>query len=191
MTDRIALLLLAGITALALIFTPWAAVNREVGARSAVVLLPDRFIDFTGRTDPVPTPALPTVLVITVAGLALVGVGGALPGRARHLAWLAGGVLLIGGTVWGLQRFSDHVAEAREGAVVAEIERAIASPRPNQDVDVLREALSLVDERTLEETQAATRAGGLVIRRLPDTNSDLGWAALFASFTSLSAACLS
>ncbi len=183
MTDRIALLLLAGITALALIFTPWAAVNREVGARSAVVLLPDRFIDFTGRTDPVPTPALPTVLVITVAGLALVGVGGALPGRARHLAWLAGGVLLIGGTVWGLQRFSDHVAEAREGAVVAEIERAIANPRPNQDVDVLREALSLVDERTLEETQAATRAGGLVIRRLPYTNSDLGWAAFFALIT--------
>ena len=34
MTDRIALLLLAGITALALIFTPWAAVNREVGART-------------------------------------------------------------------------------------------------------------------------------------------------------------
>ena len=113
MNDRVALLMLAAITALALVFAPWAAVNREVGARSAVVLLPERFVDFTGRTEPVPTPALPTVLVLTVAGLALVGVGSALSGRGRHLVWLAAGVVLVGGTVWGLSRFSDHVTQAR------------------------------------------------------------------------------
>src|SRR5690606_11214015 len=179
--------MLAAITALALVFAPWAAVNREVGARSAVVLLPERFVDFTGRTEPVPTPALPTVLVLTVAGLALVGVGSALSGRGRHLVWLAAGVVLVGGTVWGLSRFSDHVTQAREAAVVGEIERAIANPRPNQDVAVLREALAAVGERSIDETQAATRAGGLVIRRLPYTNSDLGWAAFLSLVTGLAA----
>lgn len=187
MNDRVALLLLAGITALALVFAPWAAVNREVGARSAVVLLPERFVDFTGRTDPVDTPALPTVLIFTVVGLVGVAAGSAAPGRSRHLLWLAAGIVLVGGTVWGLSRFSGHVAEAREAAVVAEIERAIANPRPNQDVALLQDALAAVGERTLDETQAATRAGGLVIRRLPYTNSDLGWAAFLALLTGVAA----
>lgn len=187
MTDRIALLGLVLITALALVFAPWGAVNRETGARSAVVLLPDRYVDFTGRTAPVELPAQGTVLLLSIVGLIGVAAGSATPGRARHLVWLAAGLVLVGGTVWGLDRFSDAISDARRGAVAAEVESAILNPRPNYDVELLSEALDLVPERTVEETLIATRTGGLVIRRLPYTNSDLGWSAFLALVTGLAA----
>ncbi|HZJ10458.1 MAG TPA: hypothetical protein VFD39_12235, partial [Trueperaceae bacterium] len=187
MNGRLALLLLAGITALALVFAPWAAVSRETGARSAVLLLPERFIDFTGRTEPVGAPAQGTVLALTILGLVGVAAGAAIPGWSRHLVWFVAGVVLIGGTVWGLGRFGDAVAQAREAEVVAEIQRAIANPRPNTDIAILTEALEAVGDRTLDETQAVTRTGGLVIRRVPYTNSDLGWAAFLALVTGAAA----
>ena len=187
MNDRIALVLLAAITALALVFAPWGAINRETGARSAVVLLPDRFVDFTGRTDPVDLPAQGTVLLLSVIGLLGVAAGAATPGRGRHYVWLLAGVVLVAGTAWGLGRFSDAVSDARRDAVAAEIERAILNPRPNYDVEVLSEALDLVPERTVDQTLIASRSGGLVIRRLPYTNSDLGWSAFLAIVTGLAA----
>lgn len=185
MSDRLALIALVAVTALAVIFAPWAAVSRETGARSAVVLLPDRFIDFTGRTNPVDLPAQSTVLVLTIVGLAGAAAGGALRGRGRYLVWLASGVLLIGATTWGLNRFAASVDAARTQALVGEISAAIANPRPTMNPDVLREALEGATERSLGENIAAARAGGLVIRRLPYTNSDLGWAALLAMVTGL------
>lgn len=185
MSYKLALIALVAVTALAVIFAPWAAVNRETGARSAVVLLPDRFIDFTGRTTPVELPAQSAVLVLTIVGLAGAAAGGALKGRGRYLAWLASGLLLIGATGWGLDRFSASVAAARTQALAGEIRAAIANPRPNMNLEVLQEALDGATERSLEANIAAARAGGLVIRRLPYTNSDLGWAAFLAMVTGL------
>ncbi|HLU83751.1 MAG TPA: ABC transporter permease [Trueperaceae bacterium] len=185
MTDRLALIALVAVTALAVVFAPWAAVNRETGARSAVVLLPDRFIDFTGRTTPVDLPAQPAVLVLTLVGLVAAAAGGALKGRGRHVVWLASGVLLIGATVWGLDRFAVSVSAARTQAMVGEISAALANPRSTMNPQMLQQALDGVAERSLEENIAAARAGGLVIRRLPYTNSDLGWSAFLAIVTGL------
>src|SRR5690606_34801142 len=127
----------------------WGAVNRETGARSAVVLLPQRYVDFTGRTAPVDFAAGGAVLLVTSLGT-LLAAGGSLTGsRARHGAWLAAAVLLIGANAWGVSRFGAAVDEARRAAVRAEVEEAIADPSPRQDPAVLREALAAFDERTL------------------------------------------
>lgn len=185
MSDRLVVAALALLAALALVVAPWGAVNRETGARSAVVLLPDRYIDFTGRTQPVQFPEGSTVLLITVLGVALAGAGAAAPGLGRHAVWIASAIVLIGVTGWGLARFGDATEAARLTAVRAELEAAIDDPSPRQDPDVLRVALGSFDERTLDENLAALRAGGLVIRRLPYTNTGPGWASFLAIFLGL------
>ncbi len=180
MSDRLVVVLMAVLAALALAFAPWGAVNRETGARSAVVLLPDRYLDFTGRTDPVGFPQGSAVLIVTGLGLLIAAAGSATPGRARHVLWLASAAVLVGVTVWGLARFGDATDAARSGAVRAEVEAAIADPTPRQDPAVLGEALAGFDDRTLAENIEAVRAGGLVIRRLPYTNTGPGWASFLA-----------
>src|SRR5690606_4700746 len=107
MSDRLVVVALALVAAVALIVALWGAVNRETGARSALLLLPDRYIDFTGRTDPVPFPQGSAVLIITAVGAAAAAAGAAAPGKARYALWLAAAILLIGGTIWGLARFGD------------------------------------------------------------------------------------
>ena len=42
MSDRLVVVALALVAAVALIVAPWGAVNRETGARSALLLLPAR-----------------------------------------------------------------------------------------------------------------------------------------------------
>src|SRR5690606_21593688 len=110
-TERISMFALAAVTALALFVAPWAALSRETGARSAVVLLPDRIVDFTGRTDPVDLPKQGTVLLLTAMGLAAIGAGSGFGGRARRVLWLAGGVTLIATTVWGLNHYGHRSEE--------------------------------------------------------------------------------
>ena len=64
MNERLVVLVLAGIAFLGLWVAPWAATNRETGARSAVVLLTNRSIDFTGRTEPVDVPGQVPLLIL-------------------------------------------------------------------------------------------------------------------------------
>ncbi len=180
MSDRIAVLAMAILTAAVVVLAPWGAVNRETGARSAVVLLPQRYVDFTGRTAAVDFPAGNVVLGVTALGVLLAAGGALAGGRARHGLWLAAAVALIGVTTWGLGRLGGAVDDARAAAVRAEVERAAASPTARQDPDVLREALAAFDERSLQENLAAARAGGLNIRRLPYTNVGPGLSAFLA-----------
>lgn len=132
MSDRIAVLTMTVVAVAALVLTPWGALNRETGARSAVLLLPERYVDFTGRTAPVEFAAGRAVLVVTAVG-ALLAAGGALTAsRARHGLWLAAAVLLVGANVWGVSRFGAAVDDARLAAVRAEVEAAIADPNPRR-----------------------------------------------------------
>ncbi|MFA5550149.1 MAG: ABC transporter permease [Trueperaceae bacterium] len=183
MSERLALLGLALLTALAVVFAPWGAVNRETGARSAVVLLPDRMIDFTGRTDPVELPAQGAILVLTLVGLAGVAGGAALRGRTRYVVWLAAGLVLVVGTMWGVNRFYEGVAQARVSALVAEVQRAIDNPRPTLDVDALRQVAADAQDRSLSENIAAADEAGLVIRRLPYSGAGFGLTAFLAVVT--------
>ena len=182
-SERLALLGLALLTALAVVFAPWGAVNRETGARSAVVLLPDRMIDFTGRTDPVELPAQGAILVLTLVGLAGVAGGAALRGRTRYVVWLAAGLVLVVGTMWGVNRFYEGVAQARVLALVAEVQRAIDNPRPTLDVDALRQVAADAQDRSLSENIAAADEAGLVIRRLPYSGAGFGLTAFLAVVT--------
>lgn len=177
------MLLLAFLTALAVVVAPWAAVNRETGARSAVVLLPDRMVDFTGRTERVNLPHQTTVLVITIIGLVGVAAGTALRGRTRQMVWMAAGLVLVLGTLWGINRFYDGVSDARKSALLAEVQRAIDNPRPNLDVEALVAVAESVEERSLGESLAAADDAGLIIRRLPYSNAGFGMSAFLAVVT--------
>ena len=184
-SERVAMLALALLTALAVVAAPWGAVNRETGARSAVVLLPDRIVDFTGRTDPVELPAQGTVFVLTLIGLAGVVAGAALKDRARFVVWMVSGLVLVAGTAWGVNRFYDSVSDARVSALVAEVQRAIDNPRPNVDVDQLRQVVVDAPDRSLSENIAAADDAGLVIRRLPYSNAGFGLTAFLAVVTGI------
>lgn len=179
-TERLALVVLAAVALLAVFVAPWAAISRETGARSAVVMLDGRTFDFTGRTQPVELPQQRTVLVLTLAGLLAVAGGAALPTRPRRITWLAAGALLVLGTSWGLQRFTTTVDAARTSAFVNELRGAIEKPRPAYDVAKLEAALATVDERSLAENLAVVDDAGLVVRRLPYTNAGFGVSSFLA-----------
>lgn len=182
-SERVAVPLLAILCALALLVAPWGAINRETGARSAVVLLPDRVVDFTGRTNPVDLPAQGAILVLTLVGYAAAAAGGLLRGRYRYGTWLAAGVILIGGTLWGFDRFEQGVTDARKDAFAAEVQRALDNPRPNLQVEKLQLVLDEVADRSLSDNLLAAEAAGLVVRRLPYTNSGMGLSAFLALVT--------
>lgn len=184
-SERLALLALVLLTALAVVVAPWGAVNRETGARSAVVLLPDRVVDFTGRTEPVNLPAQGTILVLTLVGLAGVAAGAAVRGRARFVVWFVSGLVLVAGTGWGVNRFYEGVADARISALVAEVQRAIDNPRPTMDVAALEQVVVDAPTRSLSENIAAADDAGLVIRRLPYSGAGFGLTAFLAVVTGI------
>lgn len=177
MSERLALAALAVLTLLSLWVAPWAALNRETGARSAVLLLPNRIVDFTARTTPVEVPGQGTVLLLSLLGLATVAGASALRDRPRQLLWLGAGALLIGTSAWGLGRFDEAVDTQRVLSVRDDIRRAIERPRPTFDLDVLQALADDPAELTIEEMTVRAREGGLVIRRLPYTGASLGPAA--------------
>lgn len=74
MNERALLAALAALTLLSLVFAPWAAINRETGARGTLLLLPNRTVDFTGRTEGVTVPGQGAVLAI--CALSLVAIAG-------------------------------------------------------------------------------------------------------------------
>jgi len=177
MSERVAVAAFALVTLLALWVAPWAAFSRETGSRAAVILLPDRVIDFTGRTDPLSVPGQGAVLWLSVAGLAVVAGAAALPGRARHGAWLAAGALLIGTATWGLAQF-DAAVEARRAVAFQEaIAPNIADPRPNQDAERLRQLSEEALTRPVTVSVELAREAGVVVRRLPYGGSAPGFAA--------------
>jgi ABC-type uncharacterized transport system permease subunit len=181
--ERVAIALLAVLSAIGFLLAPWAALNREIGARSTVLLLPGRVFDFTGRTDPVAIEGLVVVLALGLLALLVLVLTAWLPGRKRFLAWLAAGVLLLASTGWGLDRVEAAVDEARLAAFVGEVERAIGNPRPNQDVEALERVVAEAVDRPLEESREAALAAGLNVRRLPYMRAGMGLAAFLAGLT--------
>jgi general nucleoside transport system permease protein len=177
MSERLAVAAFGLVTLVALWVAPWAAFSRETGSRAAVLLLPDRVIDFTGRTEPLSVPGTGTVLWLSVAGLVVVAGGAALRGRSRHVAWLAAGGLLIATTTWGLAQFDAAVESRRAVAFQEAIAPNIADPRPNQDADRLRQLSEEALTRPVTLSVELAREAGVVVRRLPYGGSAPGFAA--------------
>ncbi|MBA2668449.1 MAG: ABC transporter permease [Trueperaceae bacterium] len=180
MNERLAVASLATLAVLAVLVAPWAAFNRETGARSAILLLPNRTIDFTGRTEALRAPGQRVVLSLSLVALgALIGAA-ALGARARRIVWIAAGGALLVTTMWGLDRFGGAVDEQRLIAVTLAIDDAIDGARPTLDIERLEEIRTTVGERSVAATIEAARTAGLIIRRLPYAGAALGPAAFLA-----------
>jgi general nucleoside transport system permease protein len=182
-TERLAVVALALLTLLSLALAPWAALNRETGARSAVMLLPNRIVDFTTRTTPVEAPGQGVVLLLSVLGTAAIIGGGALRDRPRQVLWLAAGATLLVTTAWGLAGFAAAVDDQRVLSVRDDVRAAVERPRPAYDVGVLQALVDDPADLTIEETVARAREGGLIIRRLPYTGAGMGLAAFLTIVT--------
>ncbi len=177
MNERLVVLVLAGIAFLGLWVAPWAATNRETGARSAVVLLTNRSIDFTGRTEPVDVPGQVPLLIL--GSICLIGLAGStvLVGRTRQFLWLGFGVATIGLNAWGLNLFSQAVTEARIGAFVEVVEDRIKNPKGTTDILRLREIADRAYSVPLKYSLAEAKEAGLNVRRLPYKNGGMGLSA--------------
>jgi len=182
-SERATLLALALVTALSVWLAPWAAFNRETGARGAVTLLPERVVDFTGRSEALAVPGMGAVLVLTLIGLIGVVLGAALAGTPRRVAWLAAGALLVGSTAVGLDRYGSTHADARLGVVRATLEAELADPGRRTDVDALATLIERLDDQPLEQTQQEALQAGVRIRRLPYSGIAPGLAAFLTLVT--------
>lgn len=183
MNERLAVGALALLTLIGLWIAPWGALNREVGASSSLLLLPNRIIDFTGRTDPVTAAGQKAVLFVSMVSLLVIAGASALKGRLRYGLWLLAGLVLIITTTLGLGALERAVDEARLANVLATVERTVENPRGNVDVAALETVLAAADERSFDETLEAARAAGARLRRLPFESSGLALAAFLCYVT--------
>lgn len=182
-SERLTLLVLAVLTALSVWLAPWAAFNRETGARGAVTLLPERVVDFTGRTDALTVPGMGLVLTLTLIGVAVVAAGAALARTPRRLAWLAGGLLLVSATSVGLDRYGTTHEDARLDIVRATLEEELADPGRRVDVAGLEALVARMGDQPLTQTQQEALEVGVRIRRLPYSGIAPGLAAFLALVT--------
>lgn len=182
MNERALLAFLAALTLLSLIFAPWAAINRETGARGTLLLLPNRTVDLTGRTAPVEVPGQGVVLALCALSLAAVAGAAALPERRRQLLWLGAGVVLVATTVVGTQAVSRATQGAQFSELVRSAQEELADPGRRVDVEALRAALQEADGLEVAELAERLRGAGLRIRSLPyeTTSSGLAAALCFA-----------
>jgi simple sugar transport system permease protein len=173
-TERLAVIAVALLTLAALWVAPWGAINRETGARSAVILLPNRVVDFTGRTDPVDVPGQGATLWLSVAALLAIAGGGALGRGARYPVWLVGGLVLVVVTTWGVTQLTTAVRSAKLEAFQQEVGEAIDRARDTYDLDALAQVRDDAPAVGLDASLVAARAAGLNVRRLP--YNDFGFA---------------
>ncbi|MDF1522422.1 MAG: hypothetical protein P1P87_06325, partial [Trueperaceae bacterium] len=183
MNERLSVAALAVLALLSLWLAPWATFNRETGARASVILIPNRVIDFTGRTEPVTVPGQETVLVLTALGLVGIALGAVLRGRVRAVVWLAAGALAIGATSVGLQAFDEAVEARRVVAFQDALARPIENPSATQDPVRLQQLSDEAFTRSVDRSVALAREAGVVVRRLPYGGSAFSLAA-FLTFVS-------
>ena len=175
--------LLAVVALLGLWLAPWATFNRETAARGAVTLLPNRTVDFTGRTPSIPVPGQGAVLVLSAAGLlGLAGASALRPG-ARRYVWLGLGVLVIATTAVGLRTHATTYEAARAGEVEATLREALEEPSARVDVPGAEALLERMGEQPLEQTQRDALSVGVRIRRLPYAGVAPGLAAFLVFVT--------
>ncbi len=185
MIERIAVASLAVISLLSLWLAPFAALARQTGARSTVLLLPQRVIDFSGRYDPLLLPALSAVLLLSVLALLLLLLASFLAARWRYPLWLVVGLFLIVLTATGLNQIQQTVQQARVQLISEALSEALAAPRETMNVEALGQVLTDVSVTPVEMTILRARQAGLTIRRLAYSGSGIGFAAFSAILTGL------
>lgn len=184
MLERISLATLALINLLALWIAPWFTLNRETGARGAVLLLPDRFIDFTGRSEILTHPSLQQVLWLSLAALITILLSSFIKQRGRFLLWLLAGACLISVTLWGTSHMQPQIQEARMARVQSIANDALATPSRRTDVAAL-EALLAQPPTQVSAFREALINSGVRVRGLPYNGSSLSLAAFLSLVTGL------
>ncbi len=183
MTERLVVAALSVLSLLGVWLAPWAALSRQAGGRSAVLLLPERLIDFSGRTATLPIGGLGLVLALTLLGLGVILLASPFKGRLRALLWLAAGLLLIVTTAWGLEQVKEAVFEARLALVETALGEAVAAPQERFDVPALRSVLEEAPETPIATSVLKARQAGFTIRRLAYEGSGIGLSAFLAYLT--------
>lgn len=191
--DRIFIIVLSLLSAVGLYVAPWAAVNRETGAKSALLLLPGRLVDFTGRTEPLSFANLGLILGILGVALILLLLASFLTKPIRLSLWLLTGLVILAVTFWGLSGVQQIVNNARINLLVASLQEDIASPRDGTNVEKLQEIIEGAPKRSMEMSILEAREAGANTRRLsrlPYGNAGLGMAAFLCYVTGLLAVIL-
>ena len=186
--DRIFIFVLSTITGLCLWLAPWAAINRETGARSALLLLPNRVIDFTGRTDPLLISSLGFVFAVIAVCLLVLFVSSLLAKNARLLLWLVAGVALIVITYIGSSTVLNVVSEARVKLLIESLQQDMNGLREGTNVEKLKTIIEQAPQRSIEiSTLEAKDAGANTKRlsRLPYGNSGIGLTAFLCYITGI------
>jgi simple sugar transport system permease protein len=191
--DRIFIVLLSAISGLCLYLAPWVAINRETGAKSALLLLPNRLVDFTGRTDPLVISGLTVVLIILAVCIALMLVASFLAKQSRLLLWLLLGVVMLVTTYWGSSSVYRAVNTARTNLLIESIQNDIDNPREGANIEKLKEIIDKAPERPMEISIIEAKEAGANAKRLsrlPYGNSGLGLTVFLCYVTGLLAVVL-
>lgn len=180
MNERAFVSLLALLALLSLFIAPWAAINRETGARGTLLVLPNRTYDFTGRTEPVQVPG--QALVLGLGTLALLGVVGAaaLPDRrraTRYSLWLVAGTVLLAIVVWGSLAVGRATQDAQYSALLADAQEELADPGRRVDVEALQAIVEQAEALSTADLFVGLQDAGLRIRQLPYETTSVGLAA--------------
>ncbi len=183
MIERISIAALAVLSLLSIWLAPWAALARQTGAKSAVLLLPNRFFDFTGRTDALEVSLLMPVMLLSLLLLLVIFLASFLKFKSRSLVWLVAGVLLFAVTAWGLNRVQQTVRAAQLNQISSLISDELADPSDRTDVPALTDVLDNADTRAVGLTVLEARQAGFTIRRLSYAGSGIGLAAFLAYVT--------
>lgn len=172
--------MLALLALLSLFVAPWAAINRETGARGTVLVLPNRTYDFTGRTDPVQVPLQGVVLGVGVASLAVIAAAATLGERRRRVRyglWLAAGSVLLAAVVWGSVAVGRATQGAQYAALLGDAQEELQDPGRRVDVAALQNAVDGAATLSTVELLSALQDAGLRIRQLPYETTSVGLAA--------------
>lgn len=180
MNDRIAVASVAILSLLGIAFAPWAAIARQTGAKNAVILLPNRYIDFTARTELIPIQGLNIVLIVTAIALLALTFSTLIKSKQRYILWFVSGLVLVFVTSWGLSNLQQSIRTARLGLVQAKIEKALENPKSSIKIEDLKTVLTNLDNTPVKTTILRSRYAGFTIKRLPYEKSGLGLAAFLA-----------
>jgi general nucleoside transport system permease protein len=186
--ERLSVIVLSCLTALGLVFAPWAAISRSSSAESAVLLLPNRVVDFTGRTDPLPMTGLTTVLAIVAAAVAVLLIASFFQKGIRYWLWLLAGVVLIVTTAISSSGIQRVATNARIAGVVENLQRALENPREGTDTERLQQIITDAPRRPVDETILEARQAGADVRRLNRLsygNAGIGLAAFLCYATGI------
>ena len=183
MNPRLALSVLAALCLLSLWLSPWADINREVGARGTVVLLPNRVIDFTGRTEAIDIPGQYLTLGLLSTALLALLASVKLSWRSCRLLWCLAGITLIAASFYGQQGVHSATQQAQRQELLAIIIDSVSNPGATTDIAALNAVTADIDNRSIEASANAARSAGARVRRLPYSSANIGFAAFLSLLT--------